>query len=525
MGMARTAGAGVLIVGAGPAGLSAAAGLARYGVACEVVDARPEPVPGTRCCTVWQRTLEIFDVLGMPVGPYAARAIPLRRKVFHHRALDEVLVADVTDPALPWPEPLLIPQEQTEAMMTDHLARLGVTVRRGVTATLRDQDAGGVTVELSDTGGTRTARYDWLVAADGADSRLRERLGVAWPVEPVEGITWVQTDARVGAPLELGRDEEHLFNTTGGHAGFVPLPDGRHRLFLALSGAGPHDERDLSADEFAAAAGRAAGVAMTLGETGGAWRTRPYGALAGTFRVGRCLLAGESARVYPLPVHGFNTGVQDGFDLAWKLAAVYTGAGPQWLLDTYEQERRPAARTVIDRTRRVLGFGTFGSSGEAERTLRGRIREKKLEIRTEPAASYRHSRLTADHGGAAGPPAGEPAPAARFAAAEGDVRLLDLLRDGRWLLLGFAGDDPAAEPVTALRRWAGKHEELIRTAVVASAGAVPPGDLRDISGEAHRRFGVTEPCAYLIRPDGYTGLRAPLHDLEPLDRYVTALRG
>lgn len=169
----------VLVVGAGPVGLCTAIELARRGVRVRIVDRRVEPRPGTRACTVWQRTLEVFDLMGLPVGAYLDSGVDYTHRTHHFAGLPP-LVRPADQPGTRYPRPLLIGQSQTEEMLTRHLAGLGVQVERGLTAVALEQGPARVTVRLTGADGTRhTVRAGWVVGAQGPHSTVRDAIGGA----------------------------------------------------------------------------------------------------------------------------------------------------------------------------------------------------------------------------------------------------------------------------------------------------------------------------------------------------------
>src|SRR2546429_1469172 len=157
----------VRVIGAGPAGLTTAIELTRRGIPCRVIDRRPTPRPGSRACTVWQRTLETFDLMGLPVDDYVASG---SRYVYRtsHLPGSPPITHDMSEQGSPHPDAVIIAQTDTERMLTEHLAGLGVVPERGRSAVGIEQDADGVDVTLRDLdGGEQTVRASWVVAAQG----------------------------------------------------------------------------------------------------------------------------------------------------------------------------------------------------------------------------------------------------------------------------------------------------------------------------------------------------------------------
>src|SRR4051794_40915436 len=192
----------VMIVGAGPVGLTAAIELARRGVACRVVDARAVPQESSRGCTVYQRTLEVFDGIGLPVDDYVADGVSMRRRVYHLFG-ERIGEVDMAEPDSSRPYPLVVSQVVTERYLESLLGDLGVKVERGTTVTGTAHHDDAVEVALRHADGTRsTARASWLVAAQGGASNVREALGLAWEEwRRFAGLQVLQVDARLRLPM------------------------------------------------------------------------------------------------------------------------------------------------------------------------------------------------------------------------------------------------------------------------------------------------------------------------------------
>ncbi|MEV4173380.1 FAD-dependent monooxygenase [Nonomuraea sp. NPDC049709] len=515
----------VLVVGAGPAGLTAAAELARRGVACRVVDRARGPARGTGCPNVWPRTLEVLDALGLPMARYLSAGVAFTTKVWQPFGAEPIAI-DIREEHGPWPTPLLVPQETTVTLLLERLSGLGVEVEWGTDLLSLDQDDRGATAWLS-SGGTRAG---WVIAADGAGSTARASLGIGCEVTAYPDVTWLQLDVTVGSPYPLDPHTEYIFHGPRTHAGLVPLPGGRHRLFMSRPG-DLGDVRDVEA-----VLREIAGAGLTLSEPGRPWRVRPAGVLAAAYRVGRCLLLGEAARTFPLPVQSMNTGIQDAANLAWKLASVIGGTASPRLLDTYEAERRAVAREQLARTGWLL-TGSLEPDAEAMFREGHRRRGGRPLVRTEPPVDYAEGALSGPSCPGVSPAAGQRAFDAPVVTRDGDVtRLFRLLSGSEWTLLVLAGGglDPAAE-----RRLSGYARAGVAVKVVTTRNAdardVPNrdadafrsattgggGTLRDVTGLIHEAYGAAgRPIACLVRPDGYLAGHAPLDDAAALDAHL-----
>jgi 2-polyprenyl-6-methoxyphenol hydroxylase-like FAD-dependent oxidoreductase len=513
----------VLVVGAGPVGLCTAVELARRGVRVRVVDRRAEPRPGTRACTVWQRSLEVFDLMGLPVGEYLDSGVAYTHRTHHFAGLPPV-VRPADQPDTPYPRPLLIGQSQTEEMLTRHLAGLGVRVERGLTAVAVEQGPARVTVRLARADGTsQEVRAGWVVGAQGPHSTVRDEIGAGWEKKPCPGTQLLQIDARWTGSLPGDPAHCHLFLTEAGSLGTAPLPDGRHRFYAGVADPDPTRTGDPDVAEVLEAVRRVSGVSDLRFEDGRFnWRVRLYNAVAGTYRVGRCLLAGDSAHtVMPVTAQGMNTGVQDAFNLGWKLAAVVRGRASARLLDSYEAERRPIALGLAERNHRTY-WGGAGPVPPFE-LLRSRLADAGAGHTGLPLA-YPDSPLSAG----TAPAAGGPGPGERVPDAVpggGADRLFRLLGRGDWTVLAFPEDpaDTASAELAAKEAAAGARRAGVPVSVVTAAARGPVGTVNDPSGRVRSVLRADSGALVLVRPDGYVAFRGGVREGAALDRHLAGV--
>ncbi|MEV0201213.1 FAD-dependent oxidoreductase [Nonomuraea sp. NPDC050691] len=404
----------VLIVGAGPTGLTLAVDLVRRGIACRVVEQAPEPSGGSKGKGLQPRTLEVFDDLGVvdPVLATAAVYPPLlvrlgRVPIWRARMHKQVQATD----AVPYPMVLMHPQWRTEAVLRERLAALGGKAEHGAALTAFEQDPQGVTAGLS-TGESLRARY--MVAADGGRSPVRKALGIGFTGQTREEERMVLGDVRAEG---LGRDHIHVWVRPGrGMVALYPMPGSDTFQFLASLKPGATPEHTLRGfQKLFAERSTPRGVRLTELLWSSLYRVNIR--LADRYRAGRIFLAGDAAHVHP-PAggQGLNTGVQDAYNLGWKLARTLAGA-PESLLDTYEEERRPIAAAM-------LGLST---GLHDKKSLKRGAETYQLQL------GYRGATL-ARHGG-------ERVPDGRVRLADGtQVRMFDLLRGPHFTLLS---PDPA----------------------------------------------------------------------------------
>jgi 2-polyprenyl-6-methoxyphenol hydroxylase-like FAD-dependent oxidoreductase len=332
----------VIVAGGGPTGVMLAGELRLHGVHALVLERDAEPFGHARALGLHVRSIEVMDQRGLlerflalgqkyPVGSSFGIAKP---------------APDRLDTAHPYI--LGIPQTTVERLLTEHATELGAEIRRGCELVGLSQDEDGVTAELAD--GTRLrARY--LVGCDGGRSTVRKLLGVGFPGEPSR-IEWLLGEVQVTMPPEELAALVAEVRKTHRAFGAGPVGDGVYRVVARAQEVAEHGTVPPTLDELKQAVRAIAGT--DFGAHSPRWLSRFGDAtrLAERYRVGRVLLAGDAAHIHPpLGGQGLNLGIQDAFNLGWKLAADIGGWAPEGLLDSYESERRPVAADVLDNTR------------------------------------------------------------------------------------------------------------------------------------------------------------------------------
>ncbi|MED7950455.1 FAD-dependent monooxygenase [Streptomyces sp. BE303] len=469
----------VLVAGAGPTGSTLAADLLRRGVRVRVIDKATRAFQGSRAKGIQPRTQEVFEDLGVlheahaEGGPYPLAGLHLGPFTAPWRMQQR----NRPTPDVPYPNILLLPQHRTDAILHRLLERHGLRIEYGAALETFEQDADGVTATLS-TG--ERVRTGYLVGADGGASAVRAATGLGFVGETDDSDKTLIIDGTIDG---LSRDRWHMW--PGASAGACPLPHSdQFQVMIRLK---PGEAPDL---DHAALTGRFhALTGLKLRDITWTSVFRPNVRLVERYRAGRVLLAGDAAHVHtPAGAQGLNTGVQDAYNLGWKLGQVIAGS-PDHLLDSYEAERLPIAA------------GVLGRSSELYRSL-GRHRVAGLKRGDEE----RQLRLTY----AGGPLAAGDAPATRTlragdrapdapCAAPGTSRLFDVFRGPHFTLLAFGPGATAALPGLT---WPAEGAELHRYAVRDGRG-IDRGHLTDASGRLSGIYGVDGDALILVRPDGY----------------------
>ena len=504
----------VLVVGAGPVGLTMAAELARHGVGCRIVDRLATPSPYCRAIGVTPRTLEVWDDMGIARDMIDAGLWieGLRSIIQGHPPGDAV--HDFSD--LPYAQ-LGLPQYETERLLARHLGRFGVGVERGTSLQALGQDAEGVAVTLGrPDGGTERATFHYVFGCDGAHSAVRHALGIAFegeafPMMFMLGDIHVDWDLPRGMALRALRLVEDappdMFIA-------IPLPEaGRYRVSTLAPNAPGSDGgsdhgiqsevRGPDLAEIQAVARDLVPGNPRLSDLRWSSMFRISMRLAARYRQGRVFIAGDAAHIHP-PTggQGMNTGIQDAYNLAWKLALVLAKKAPDTLLDSYEAERRPIGAEVVARTRAA-------SEGYGRENKPDRLADTQILV------SYRGTAWVRDDAGeaAAGPGAGDRAPDAvglRRRGVGAPMRLHDVLRGTDHVLIVHLLPGAAADLAAFAREIAPRSGLPCRIVGIAAddGGADPPGIAcyRDSDGVFAKIYGLPG-AAFLIRPDGYVGWR------------------
>jgi len=475
----------VIISGSGAAGLTLAVDLARRNVGFLLIDKAPRPFEGSRGKGIQPRTQEVFEDLGLIDRVVASGGeYPVQRHYADGGSVDEPVV-DLPEPTPeePYQIPLMVPQFLTERRMRDRLAELGHVPLHGHELVGFDQDDDGVTARIATPEGERTVRARYLVGTDGGSSFVRKALGIGFPGKTL-GVRALVADVLADG---VTTDAWHRWGRTS----LCPL---RGTDLFQLQCPIPFDvDVDLSAAGLTALLRERTGRDdVVIREVRWASAFEMNARLADGYRRGRVLLAGDAAHCHP-PTggQGLNTSVQDAYNLGWKLAAVLDGA-PDWLLATYEEERRPIAEGVLGLSVRLL-------EAAKERDVRRGREVGQLDL-GYPESSLTVATSTRDGGVLPG----DRAPDAPVTGAGGlATRLFTLFRGPHWTLLGHEVDTTPA-PRAGLR--------------VHTTGS--RGDITDTDGHFRTAYGLSADQWVLVRPDGYVAAVVDTADLPLVESFL-----
>lgn len=527
--MLRSRSADVLIVGAGPVGLTMAAAVTHHGLRCRIIDKAPAPTDKSKALVVWCRTLEFLDGLGL-AETFVRTGLKLSGGGVYANG-QRVVHLNLTSDESPYGFALMVPQSETERLLAEHLAAKDVTIEREVELVTFAEQPNGVACTLRHGDGrTESIDVPWLVGCDGAHSTVRHVLGMEF-TGAAEPNDWMLADAHIEGRLAI--DEVSIFWHEKGVLAFFPIARDRFRMIADLGEAGAEAARaELTLAEAQARVDERGPGGLTLSDPVWLSYFRINERKVSDYRRGRAMLAGDAAHIHsPAGGQGMNTGMQDAFNLAWKLALIQRGQGQvEPLLRSYSIERSAVGDTVLRNAGKITALATLRNP--VAQWLRNHIapilgslpavQDKIRDDWFELSINYRHSPLVAEQwprlvGGLAAGDRMCDAPLAStlggsattlFAAMRGSTRHVLLLLPGsheREHVSQLAAI--AAEAARAFSDVFSTHVILPKDAATSAPAMPGVSTWLDTDGRLHDRLHAHGPTLVLVRPDGYIGFR------------------
>jgi 2-polyprenyl-6-methoxyphenol hydroxylase-like FAD-dependent oxidoreductase len=490
--------ANVLIAGAGPVGLAMAADLARYGVSVRLIEKAPTRTDKSKALVLWSRTLELMDRMDCtPPFLTTGRKVTAVNITAGKEPIAKIKVDGVTTPH---PYALMIPQSDTEQLLGDFVTSLGVKIERNIELTDFVASADGVSSTLRHLDGTEEMfESGWLIGCDGAHSTVRHRLGMEFAGETMTS-SWIIADVHLS---NVPDSEEILIAWhTDGILAVFPINPPRYRVVadagLTQAGAAPASPTMEDVQTI-----------LDVRGPGGITASNPFWLTGFTinerkvsnYRSGRVFVMGDAAHIHsPAGGQGMNTGMQDAFNLAWKLALVIRGiADEETLLQSYSSERSPVADDVLKGAGRITEVALM--RGDFRQSLRNHIasfvlglspmKKKIADVLTELSIGYPNSSLNGggEYGGA-GPREGRRAPVDPNQAPVGAGNT------PRFALFADGGQGRGSQLIA-------KYPDLL---------------------EPELREPFQEDGLWLVRPDGYVALATKPDRWDHVAKYLEVLR-
>ena len=496
----------VLIVGAGPTGLMLANQLGRRGVRTLIIDRHAGPALETRALGVQARTLEIYSQLGIiDQALQLGKAGTGANLWAQGRKMARVPLGEAGQRVTPYPYILILGQDDNERIMGAKLRDWNLPVQWNSELVGLQQQSGQVMATLKQPdGSTCNVAAAWVAGCDGARSAVRELNGITFPGAPYEHVFFVADTVVAG---NMVPDEVNVYLWQEGFHLFFPMRGQDHWRIVGILPPGLLGKDGVTFDDVLPSVRTEAGAGLSLKSCTWYSTYRIHHRSAAHFRDRRCFLLGDAAHIHsPVGAQGMNTGLQDAYNLGWKLALVTQNRANAALLDSYEEERLPVARQLLDTTDRAFRLivsdnwlaGLFRTRilARVAAFAMGRPRLQALAFRvvSQTGIQYRASRLSKSLDGLPGeaPRAGDRFP---------------------WLQLRLQPDGPLEDMFKTL------HDTRFNLVVFGQAGAaaaagVGLGELVHIQAVPSEpvndaelaRVRIPQPSYYLVRPDGYVGL-------------------
>jgi 2-polyprenyl-6-methoxyphenol hydroxylase-like FAD-dependent oxidoreductase len=508
----------VLIVGAGPTGLMLANQLARRRVRALIIDRHAGPTLQTRALGVHARTLEIYAHLGIveQALELGLRTVAANMWVQGRRAA-RVPVGDIGHDLSPYPFILILGQDDNERLLGEALRKHGMDVQWSTELVALEQRSEQVVARLKlADGATRDISARWVAGCDGAHSAVRTLNKIAFVGAPYEHVFFVADTTATGPIVQR---ELNVFLVRDGFQLFFPMRGTNHWRVVGILPRDLRAREDLEFDDVAPSIREQVAPTLVFQECRWFSTYRIHHRRAERFRDRRCFLMGDAAHVHsPVGAQGMNTGLQDSYNLAWKLALVVSGRAGETLLDSYESERVPVAERLLKTTDQA--FSLIVSNRWLAGIFRTRVlarilafamtvdRIRKLAFLTisQIGIRYRSSPLSENLAGLPhdAPRAGDRFPWLRLKfSPQGSVEdLFTRLDDTRFNLIVIG------QP--SLPKGLSVHSDLVLTHLV-------PDD--PVNDQELARTHIPKPSFYLLRPDGHVGLAGIHLEAAALTRY------
>lgn len=504
----------VLIVGAGPTGLTMACILARYGINFRIIDKKPERTLASNATWIQSRTIELLDQMGLldrfkSIG-HPCDAINLFSDGKH---LAKLSLKDINSI---YPFILMLPQSETEKILEENLKELNHTVERSTELIDVQCNSDIVTSTLkSSDGHTETVTSHWLIACDGANSMVRQKCGIYFPGEDLKEQFMV-ADATIDFS-HLPKNEIQFFFDTGTVLVAFPLGENRYRLAANLHLDYPR-QNFYEKEVIELVQERAHGNYYV---TDVAW-VSPFwihGKVAEHMQKGPILLVGDAAHIHsPAGGQGMNTGMQDAYNLAWKLALVIKEKAKSSLLESYQIERYPVVKDIVDQSEYFTKLALFDEnflsklktfSQELPKEFGNQLTQLDIQYKKSPIINYQNKSDLLQPG--------QRAPDLTI----GKSTLYQYFNVTQHNILLFTGRNPTNESIEKInhlqKSLENQYPELIKFYIVSN-NQISGNNIVDTDWAIHAGYQITKPAIFIIRPDTYISFYSEDLNIESIEK-------
>lgn len=511
----------VLIVGAGPVGLTMAAALHQHGVDYRIIDKRAEQTQTSNAAVIHSRSMEMLDDLGI-IDTFIKRGQRIDN-VSVNRGKTNLAKIPTAQIDSHYNFMLSIPQNISEEILNHDLEKVGKPVERNQTLTTIKQTNDGIIADIVDANQqTEQIHCRYLVACDGSHSTVRELLDVPFTGTDIEQ-QFILADAHI--PTDYPDNEFTIYFHPDGPLAVFPFKNGKARILATMIDSDHDPKQPVSLLEVQAIADKRS--ANQLKVLSANWMSSfwIHSKMLGKFRKNNIFFVGDAAHIHsPAGGQGMNTGMQDAYNLAWKLALSLKDVVKSNLLDSYDEERKPNATTLLSNTERmttmilirnpilqwlrqkVLKF--FMKKETVQHAFIMEMSMLKVHYEKSPVINYEF------HVSPKGPLPGHRAPDVHYSDRNGPKRMDDLLRTTKHTLLIFTGKNPTETDIAKIRKldeWAAEHTDYLKPVIIvhpSAASQFSDQDPIDTHENLHKTYHVVQPCFYIWTLDKSVSLPA-----------------
>lgn len=522
----------VLIVGAGPTGLMMACELERHDIPFRIIDKKAELTQGSNATWIQTRTLEIFDAIGM-VDPFLKKGHRCEAINFYVKG-NQIVQIPLNQIDSTYPFILMLPQRETEHLLNKKLEESKVPIERSRELTnIKQTNTGIISTIRFPSGETENITSDWVIACDGANSTVREKCQIEFSGEDFPEQFMV-ADAKMSSFLPT--NEIHVFfdkGTTFSEKGTLfsafPLGSNDYRLSANLYQETPR-QTFIEQEVREVVAERTYGnyIVDSVAWISPFWI---HGKIVKQMRNGSIFFAGDAAHIHsPAGGQGMNAGMQDAFNLAWKLALVIKGKAPPSLLNSYQLERYSIVKEIVNQTDYFTNMMLFDKSffnklnkfshklldSNAAKKVSEELTQIKIHYKKSPVINYKEKTDIRS------PRQGERIPDVLIGSSK---RLYSYLKNIMHNILIFTGDNPSKSyliKMDELQKLINKKfSDLVKLFFIANKNLLSGNNIiSDTGGAIHQKFNVGAEAIYIIRPDNYVAYYSHKLDIVEVENFL-----